>query len=88
MDVYRQAKRNRCKREAKKLFNDNCVHFNIVSNDFVGVNVFNFVDLDDFFKYLILLIQSIAPNSFESIWLHPVMGFKILRTDSLLHQTH
>ena len=48
--VYQGADRRRCEREAKKLFNDYCAHFNIVPNDFVGVNLFNFVDLEDFFK--------------------------------------
>ena len=47
----------RCEREAKKLFNDYCMHFNIVPNTFVGVNLVDFIDLEDFFK-LILLFTS------------------------------
>ena len=50
MAVYQGADRHRCKREAKKLFNDYCVCFNIVSNEFVGVNLVDSVDLEDFFK--------------------------------------
>ena len=48
--VYQGANTRRCKREAKKLFNDYCVHFNVGSNDFVGVNLFDFVGLENFFK--------------------------------------
>ena len=50
MAVYQEADRRRCEREAKKLFNDYCVYFNIVPNDFVGVNLSDFVGLEDFFK--------------------------------------
>ena len=48
--VYQGAHRRRCEREAKKLFNDYGFHFNIVPYNFVGVNLFNFVELEDFFK--------------------------------------
>ena len=48
--VYQRANTCRCKREAKKLLNDCCVYFNIVPNDFVGVNLFDFVGLENFFK--------------------------------------
>ena len=40
----------RCEREAKKLFKDYCMHFNIIPNTFVGVNLVDFIDLEDFFK--------------------------------------
>ena len=48
--VCQGADRRWCKREAKRLFDDYCVYFNIDSNDFVGVNSIDFVDLEDFFK--------------------------------------
>ena len=48
--VHEGADRHWCKREAKKLFNDYCIIFNIITNIFVGVNLSNFVDLEDFFK--------------------------------------
>ena len=44
--VYQGANRHWCKREAKKLFNYCCVYFNIFPNDFVGVNLFDFVGLE------------------------------------------
>ena len=38
------------KRDAQKLFNDYCMHFEITYNAFDGVNLSDFVDLEDFFK--------------------------------------
>ena len=47
--VYQGADRHWCEHKAKKLFNDYCAYFSIVTNDFVGVNLFHFIDLEDFF---------------------------------------
>ena len=47
----------RCEREAKKLFNDYCMHFNIVPNTFVGVNLVDFIDLEDFFKINLVVYE-------------------------------
>ena len=55
--VCRGADRHWCKREAKKLFNDYCMHFNVVPNDFVGVNLVDFVDLEDFFKINLVVYE-------------------------------
>ena len=48
--IYQEANTRRCKREAKKLFNDYFVYFNVVPHDFVGVNLVDFVGLENFFK--------------------------------------
>ena len=48
--VHRSGDRQWYERKAKKLLNNYCMHFNIVPNTFVGVNLSNFVDLEDFFK--------------------------------------
>ena len=59
--VHQGADRRRCKREAKKLFNDYCVYFNVVPNTFVGVNLSDFVDLEDFFKiYLVYELKIVT----------------------------
>ena len=55
--VHRGADRHWCKREAKKLFNDYCLHFNIVPNTFVGVNLVDFIDLEDFFKVNLVVYE-------------------------------
>ena len=47
----------RCEREAKKLFNDYCMHFNIVPNTLVGVNLSDFVDSEDFFKINLVVYE-------------------------------
>ena len=55
--VHRGADRHWCEREAKKLFNDYCMHFNIVPNTFVGVNLVDFIDLEDFFKINLVVYE-------------------------------
>ena len=50
MAVYQGADRPQSECEAKKLFDDYCVHFNIFARKFVGVNLIDFVDLENFFK--------------------------------------
>ena len=47
--VYQGADRHLYERDAKKQLNDYCVHFSIVSSEFAGVNLFDFVGLEDFF---------------------------------------
>ena len=37
-------------RDAQKLFNDYCMHFDIEYNAFAGVDLSGFVDIEDFFK--------------------------------------
>ena len=48
--VQQGGDRRRYKRDAQKLFNDYCMHFEITNNAFTGVNLSNFVDLENFFK--------------------------------------
>ena len=55
--VHRGTDRRRCEREAKKLFNDYCMYFNIVPNIFFGVNLSDFIDLEDFFKVNLLVYE-------------------------------
>ena len=55
--VHRGTDRRRCEREAKKLFNDYCMHFNIVPNTFVGVNLSDFIDLEHFFKINLVVYE-------------------------------
>ena len=39
-----------CEKAAKKLFRKYCVHFDVVPGDFAGVQLFDFIHLEDFFK--------------------------------------
>ena len=47
----------RYERDAQKLFNDCCMHFEITYNTFTGVNLSDFVDLENFFKINLLLMN-------------------------------
>ena len=55
--VHRGADRRWYERETKKLFNDYCMHCNIVPNTFVGVNLVDFIDLEDFFKVNLVVYE-------------------------------
>ena len=46
--VFRGADRYRCNRAAKQLFYEYCTHFDV--SEFSGVNLFDFVELENFYK--------------------------------------
>ena len=48
--VHRGGDRRWYERDAQKLFYEYCMHFEITYNTFTGVNLSDFVDLEDFFK--------------------------------------
>ena len=48
--VHRGTKPHRCERAAKNLFYKYCIHFDVAPADFAGVQLFDFVHLEDFFK--------------------------------------
>ena len=57
LTVHRGTDRRRCEREAKKLFNNYCMHFSIAPNTFVGVNLVDFVNLENFFKVNLVVYE-------------------------------
>ena len=48
--VHRGADPRRCKQPAKNLFRAYCTHFDVAPADFAGVQLFDFVHLEDFFE--------------------------------------
>ena len=50
MAVHQGGNRRRYERDAQKLLNDYCMHFETTYNAFTGVNLSDFADLEDFFK--------------------------------------
>ena len=55
--VHRDGDRRWYERNAQKLFNDYCTHFEIVYNAFTGVNLSDFVDFEDFFKINLVVYE-------------------------------
>ena len=48
--VHQGADPRRCEKAAKNLFYKYCVHFDVAPGDFAGVQLFDFIHLEDFFK--------------------------------------
>ena len=48
--VHRGANPHWCEKAAKKLFCKYCAHFDVAPEDFSGVQLFDFIHLEDFFK--------------------------------------
>ena len=55
--VHRGGNKRWNERDAQKLFNDYYMHFNTVHNAFTGVNLSDFVDLEDFFKIIMVAYE-------------------------------
>ena len=52
--VYRGANPHWCKQPTKNLFYKYCAHFDVVPKDFAGVQLFDFIHLEDFFELNLL----------------------------------
>ena len=48
--VFKKADTRYCETAAKQLFNDFCLHFQISFQDFKGINLFDFPELEDYFQ--------------------------------------
>ena len=48
--VHRGADPRKCEKAAKKLFRAYCAHFDVALGDFTGVQLFDFIHLEDFFE--------------------------------------
>ena len=48
--VFKKADTRYCEMVAKQLFNDFCLHFQISFQDFKGINLFDFTELEDYFQ--------------------------------------
>ena len=55
LTVFRGADRCHCNRAAKQLFYDYCTHFDV--SEFSGVSLFNFVELENFYKINIVAYE-------------------------------
>ena len=55
--VHQGGNWRRYERDAQKLLNDYCMHFDIIHSAFTGVNLFDFVDLKDFFKINLIVYE-------------------------------
>ena len=53
--VFRGADRHRCNRAAKELFYEYCTHFDV--SEFSGVSLFDFVELENFYKINIVAYE-------------------------------
>ena len=56
--VHRGGDRWWYERDAQKLFNNYCMYFEVTYNAFTGVNLSDFVDLEDFFKIDLVACKS------------------------------
>ena len=48
--VHRGANPHKCEKTAKNLFRAYCTHFDVAPGDFAGVQLFDFIHLEDFFE--------------------------------------
>ena len=48
--AFKKADTRYCETAAKQLINDFCLHFQIFFQDLKGINLFDFLELEDFFK--------------------------------------
>ena len=48
--LHRGANPHKCEKAAKKLFRKYCAHFDVAPGDFAGVQLFDFIHLEDFFE--------------------------------------
>ena len=55
--MHQGANPHKCEKAAKKLFRKYCVHFDVSPADFAGVQLFDFIHLEDFFKLNLIVYE-------------------------------
>ena len=55
--VFKKADTRYCKMAAKLLFNNFCLHFQISFQDFKGINLFDFPELEDYFQINLIVYE-------------------------------